>query len=99
MIRNEVDPESLIGRLGVAKQKMSEMAENLEAMKKKLNSAPVSCNADVLEFLDVQKRAGLWMQAESLRAQVKTRQEEYDTLIDDMAEQESLLQEYQRWKK
>ena len=84
--------------MSVVKSKMAELAENLIGMKKNLENAPVNCTADVLEFLDLQKRSAEWLKAKSLREQVSQRQEEYDTLIDDINEQEELLAEYQRWK-
>jgi len=99
LIRKEIDPEALKELLVPVRQKIEELGENLKAMKKTLESAPVSCEAAVLEFLEVQKKAGKWAQAESLRAQIKQRQEDYDTLIDDIAEQDALLQEYKNWKK
>ncbi len=99
LIRKEIDPVELEKLLEPARQKITELGENLEAMKKTLASAPVSCEAAVLEFLEVQKKAGRWVQAESLRTQLKQRQEDYDTLIDDIAEQDKLLQEYKEWKK
>ena len=98
LIRKEIDPAALEKILEPAREKIKELGENLVAMKKNLESAPVSCEAAVLEFLEVQKKAGRWAQAESLRAQVKQRQEDYDTLIDDIAEQDSLLQEYRENK-
>ena len=99
LIRNEIDPSKLEGALVPARQKVKEFGENLEVMKKTLASAPVSCEAAVLEFLDIQKRAAKWTQAESLRAQIKQRQSDYDTLIDDIAEQDALLKEYKEYKK
>ncbi len=99
LIRNEIDPSKLEEALAPARQKVKELKENLEAMKKVLESAPVSCEAAVLEFLEVQKKAGKWTQAESLRAQIKQRQDDLDTLIDDIAEQDALLQEYNEYKK
>ncbi len=99
LIRNEIDPATLENALAPARQKVKELGENLAAMKKALESAPVSCEAAVLEFLEVQKKAGKWAQAESLRTQLKQRQDDYDTLIDDIAEQDVLLQEYKEYKK
>ena len=99
LIRNEIDPAKLEKALAPARQKVKELGENLAAMKKALESAPVSCEAAVLEFLEVQKKAGKWAQAESLRTQLKQRQDDYDTLIDDIAEQDVLLQEYKEYKK
>ena len=99
LIRKELDPEKVLESTKEVKAKAKEFEENLKLMKAKLSSAPVNCNADVLEFLEVQKRAGEWLQAESLRTQVAQRQADYDTLLDDIIEQEVLLKEYADWKK
>ena len=60
LIRKEIDPAVLEKRLEPAREKIKELGENLEAMKEKLQAAPVSCEAAVLEFLEVQKKAGQW---------------------------------------
>ncbi len=99
LIRKEIDPVELEKLIEPVRQKITELGENLETMKKTLASAPVSCEAAVLEFLDIQKKAGRWVQAESLRAQIKQRQADYNTLIDDIAEQDALLKEYKEYKK
>ena len=99
LIRKEIDPETLIGALEPIKQKLNQMRDDIARMKILVESAPVTCSESVENFLEIQKEAAEWNRAQSARAQLKQRVEEYDVLTDDLVEQEKLLEEYIRWKK
>ncbi len=99
LIRKEINPEKLIKTLEPIRQQLNTQKEDIIKIELELKSAPVSCPSEVLEFLETQKKAAMWNRAESARAQLNQRKETYDTLTDDLIEQEKLLEEVVEWKK